>query len=77
MSPGFFFKLAENTGDGFAYHILPAQAITYIPIHRNPVVLVRCVVKPRDISSSDTPRCSKDVDGFKFYNTNGDDCFLV
>ena len=76
MSPGFFLKLAENTGDGFAYHVLPAKDIKDIPRHRNPVVLVRCVVNPRDLSSSDAPRCSKYVDRFKIYNTNGDELFF-
>ena len=33
------------------------------------------MVRPRDLSSSDAPRCSKDVDGFKFYNTNGEELF--
>ena len=46
-----------------------------IPRHRNPVVLVRCVVRPRDLSSSDAPRWSKDANGFNFYNTNGDELF--
>ena len=75
MSPGFFLKIAEKTGDGFAYHVLPAKDIKDIPRYRNPVVLVRCVVRPRHLSSSDAPRCSKDVDGFKFYNKNGDELF--
>ena len=75
MSPDFFLKLAENTGDGFAYHVLPAQAIKDIPKYRNPVVLVRYVVRPRDLSSSEAPRCSKDVDGFKFCNTDGEEVF--
>ena len=75
MSPGFFLKLAENTGDDFAYHVLPANTEKDIPRHRNPVVLVRCVVIPRDLSSSDAPRCSKNVDGSKFHNTNGDELF--
>ena len=37
--------------------------------------VVRCVVRPRDLSSSDAPRCSKDVDEFKFTNANGDALF--
>ena len=75
MSPGSFLKITENTGDGFAYHVLPAKDITDIPRYRSPVVLVRCVVRPRNLSSSDAPRCSKDVDGFKFTNANGDELF--
>ena len=56
MSPGFFLKLAENIGDGFAYHVLPAKNINDIPSYRKPIVLERCVVRPRDLSSSDVPR---------------------
>ena len=33
------------------------------------------MVRPRNLSSSDAPRCSKDVDGFKFTNANGDELF--
>ena len=73
MILGFFLKIAENKGGGFAYHVLSAKNTKDIPRYRNPVVLARCVVRPRDISSSDTPRCSKDVDGFKLINTNIDD----
>ena len=52
MSPGFFLTLAENTGDGFAYVVLPGKEYTYIPTHRNTVTLVRCVVRSRDLTSS-------------------------
>ena len=75
MSPGFFLKITENTGDSFACHVSPAKDIKDIPRHRNPVVLVRCVVRPRNLSSSNAPRCSTDVEGFKFTNTNGDEIF--
>ena len=75
MSPGFFLKLAENTGDDFAYHVLVANNIKDIPQHRNLVVLVRCVVRRSDLVPSDEPRCSKDVDWFRFYKTNGDELF--
>ena len=75
MIPGFFLKIAENTCDGFACHVLPAKDIKDIHRYRNPVVLVRCVVRPRNLSSSDAPRCSKDLDGFKFINANGDELF--
>ena len=75
MSLGFFLKIAENMGGEFAYHVLPAKDIKYIPKYCSLVVLVRCVVRPRDLSLSDAPRCSKDVDRFKFTNPNGDDLF--
>ena len=67
--------MAENTGESFAYHILPAKTINNVPRYRNPVVLVRLVVRPRYLFSPGAPRYSKDVDGFKFYNTNGDELF--
>ena len=76
MSPGFFLKIAENTGDGFAYHVLPAKNINDIPSYHNPVVLVRCVVRPRDMFSFDVFRCSKDVYGLKFTNGNRDQLFM-
>ena len=75
MSPGFFLKMCENIGDCFAYHVLQSNTTKGITRYSNPVVLVRCVVRPRDLSSLDAPRCSKDVNGFKFYNTNGDELF--
>ena len=66
MEPGFFLKLAESTGDGFAYHILPGKEYKDIPTTRNPVTLVRCVVRSRDLSSSMVPRCHKEDDEFNF-----------
>ena len=47
MEPGFFLDLADNTGDGFSYELLPAFSFKDIPQRRNPVTLVRCVVRPR------------------------------
>ena len=55
--------------------MLPANNIKDIPKYRNPVRLVCCVVRPRDLSSFDAQRCFKDVDGFKFTNANGDELF--
>ena len=75
MEPGFFLKLAENTGDGFAYVVLPAKDIKDIPRRRNPVTLVRCVVRPRDLASSCVPRCIKEFNSFKFLNENGEELF--
>ena len=75
MEPGFFLKLAESTGDGFAYHVLPGKEYKDIPTTRNPVVLVRCVVRSRDLSSSMVPRCHKEDEEFKFFNTQGDEIF--
>ena len=75
MSPGFFLKIADNIDDGFAYHVLPAKDINDIPRYRKPVVLVRCVVRPRDLSLWDAPLCLKYMDGFKLTNANGDELF--
>ena len=73
MRPGFFLKLAENTGDGFAYVILPALEYKDIPRTRNPTTLVRCVVRKRDISSHVAPRCKRVNGEFKFSNHKGDE----
>ena len=76
MSPGFFLCLAENTGDGFAYVILPAKEYKDIPLRRNPITLVRCVVRSRDLSSEFAPRCIKEDDEqFKFFNSEGVELF--
>ena len=75
MSPGFFLCLAENTGDGFAYVVLPGKDYKDISLHRNPVTLVRCVVRSRDLTSSIAPRCMQDDVGFKFYTSKGVELF--
>ena len=68
MLPGFFLDIAENTGDGFSYVILPVNNISDIPTTRNPVTLVRSVVRNRDLSINLAPRCVETREGFKFYN---------
>ena len=55
MQPGFFLKLADNTGDSFAYEILPRKCYEDIPLRRNPTVLVRCVVRERDYGADKAP----------------------
>ena len=57
MEPGFVMDLAENTGDGFSYEILPVFAYSDITLMRNPVTLVHCVVRPCVITSPDAPTC--------------------
>ena len=71
MSPGFFLCLAESTGDGFAYVVLPCTRHKDISLYRNPVTLVRCVVRSRDLASSNAPRCIKDDKGFTFTTHDG------
>ena len=68
MLPGFFLDIADNTGDDFSYEILPVKDIGNIPIQRNPVNLVRSVVRSRDIASNDTPSCQVTPIGFQIYN---------
>ena len=75
MEPGFFLDLADNTGDVFSYELLPAFSFKDIPQRRNPVTLVRCVVRPRVMTSTDAPVCEKSTDGFKFYNSHGIEIF--
>ena len=48
MEPGFFLKLEDNTGDSFAYEILPAKEYKDIPLNCAPKVLVRCIVRERE-----------------------------
>ena len=57
MEPGLFLDLADNTGDGFSYELLPAFSFKDILQRRNPVTLVRCVVRPRVMTSTDAPVC--------------------
>jgi len=74
MSTDFFLDLADNTGDGFRYVLLPVQSYSDIPLRR-PITLVRCVVRCRDYISDDAPRCISDDEGFKFFNKKGDELF--
>ena len=71
MEPGFFLKLAENTGDGFSYVILPTKEVKDIPLTRNPTTLVRCVVRARSYDLAGLPP-SLDCDAsLKFANSQG------
>ena len=67
--------MTENIGDGFAYHVLPAKTVNDIPRYCNPVVLVHCVDRFWELSSSEAPRCSQYADRFKFTNANNDELF--
>ncbi len=44
-------------------------------MYRNPVTMVRCVVRSRDLTSSCIPICIKDDEGSKFFNTDGFELF--
>ena len=71
MKPGFFLSLAENTGDGFAYVLLPVETLEELPTRRNPTTLTRCVVRARDTSSCDIPQCQKDGEDIVITNSSG------
>ena len=73
MKAGFFLDIAANTGDGFAYIILPVTTHADIPNRRSPVTLVRSVIRSRDLSNVEAPRCTQTLEGFKFYNRDGDE----
>ena len=73
MEPGFFLDLAENTGDGFSFLILPAETYEDIPLHKRPVTLVRSVVRPRLMDDSPTAVQSLTPPSFTFMNRLGED----
>jgi len=73
MMPGFFLDIADNTGDGFSYLVLPVKSYNDISSARNPVTLVRSVLRKRDLNSDDAPRCTRTEDGFKFTNRDGEE----
>jgi hypothetical protein len=75
MLPGFFLDIADNTGDGFSYEILPVKDIKAIPLRQNPVTLVRSVVHNRNVASSTIPTCRVSPIGFQFYNRDGIELF--
>ncbi len=75
MLPGFFLGVAESVGDGFSYIILPCEKYEDIPTRRNPITLIRSVVRKREINASPdaTPICQEVLDGFKFTNIHGEE----
>ena len=75
MEAGYFLDIADNTGDDFSYEILPVNTENRIPIYRNPLILVRSVVRSRALDSTHVARCVKPQTGFKFYNRSGEELF--
>ena len=71
MEPGFFLKLADNTGDSFAYEILPARSYEDIPLRKNPTVLVRCIVREREYGDDKAPLYRKEDVKIDIYNSGG------
>ena len=76
MEAGFFLDLADNTGDGFSYNILPKTWYVDIIINVRPVISIFSVVRSRDYAPTEAPRCVKEDNGFKFYNAKGLEFFL-
>ncbi len=77
MRPGFFLGIAQGTGDGFSYIILPVDKLSDISETRNPPTVVRSVVRSRSLSEleTDAPRCVDTRSGFRFENRLGDELF--
>ena len=75
MEAGYLLDIADNTGDVFSYEILPENTANKIPIHRNPVTLIRSVVRSRELDSTHAPSCVESQAGFKFYNRSDDELF--
>ena len=75
MKLGFFLDLADNTGDGLSYELLPEFIFKDIPLNRNSVTLVRYIVRPRVMTSTDAPIGENSTDSFKFYKSHGIEIF--
>ena len=76
MIPGFFLGVAPSVGDGFSYKLLPnCKDYSDIPTHRNPTIIIRSVVRSREINDSidSAPICRQGTDGFKFFNVEGEE----
>ena len=70
MKPGFFMDVADNTGDGFSYIILPAKTIDDIPLNRDRSI-VRNIVRPRSLDCATAPLVERVGDRILFFNANG------
>ena len=75
MLPGFFLDITDNTGDGFSYEILPVKDVKDIPLQRNPVTLVRSVVRSRNLDSLTIHSCRVSPIGFQSFNRDGIELF--
>lgn len=73
--PGFFLDIVDNTSDGFSYEFLPVKDIKDISLRRNPVTLMRSVVRSRNLASLAIPTCRVSPIGFQFYNRDGIELF--
>ena len=75
MLPDFFLDITENTGDSFLYEIILVKDIKDISLQRNPVTLVRSVVRSRKIDSLTIPSCRVSPIGYQFYNRDSIELF--
>ena len=75
MEPGFFLGVAESTRDKFSYHILPVKTYDEILTRGNPTVLVRCVVQPCGLNSSNSPIVKWGNNTFYFHNAKNKELF--
>ena len=75
METGYFLEIANNTGDGFSYEILPVYTANKNPKHHNLVTLVRSMLRSRALDPTHVPSCVESQAGFKFYNRSGDELF--
>ena len=74
MSPGFFLDIAENTGDGFSYTLLPVAKVEDIPTNRC-YPIVRNVVRPRSLADTDSPVVRNNGGRLTFFNSNDEELF--
>ena len=75
MAAWYSLDIADSTGDGFSYEILPSNTANKVHKHRNPVTFIRNVVRSWLLDLSHAPKCVKTQPDFKFYNRSGDELF--
>ncbi len=77
MSPGFILGIAPNTGDGFAYTILPVAKVEDIPIDslQSCRPIVRSIVRDREIDSLDAPTIHFEDEHVYFYDIHGNEIY--
>ena len=73
MTAGFLLDIAENTGDGFSYVLLPVEKVEDIPTDRC-YPIVRNVVRPRRLNDLSPTVHSRDG-RLTFTNAAGDELF--
>ena len=75
MNKGFFLDVADNTGDGFSYKLLPVADYADISCRRKPTTLVRSILCSQEMSSSLEPNCVSHGDYLQFYTRDGSELF--